>query len=403
MNTSAIESLLLKYHKEYETDKENLYYAKEGIKLLGKRNRKGFEGKRREPVYAGGKTPGAGLAGDEREGRGRTLAKRIRNTFIENGGFYLTGAKVSTPTELAELMQIYRNPYFETVRIIYTQGDQIVGVQGSSSFLPALCFIVDPKMSRGDFKIQMEETMRRLSADGYYITHNHPSGNIKASFEDKLETYRFQTGIKGFRGHIIIDHTEFTLLDKDTEKVFPISERFQVPVFEEIIGNATLLGETISSPEEIANIAKLLETAPNTCTLVFANSKGKINEVTEVSNGFAKSPYFPEYIEKAMLWGGHVSCFVVTQDLNIFQNAFSLIEQKYIQDVLLLQDAGWKTATDDVQKNNDYIFAGKGAQELPFFSFMEEQPKFRVDHRAQFARLKEEARNYFSKDPEKEI
>ena len=57
--------------------------------------------------------------------------------------------------------------------------------------------------------------MYRLGANGYYLQHNHPSGNAKASIEDIRITNKICKNIKGFRGHIIIDHGTYAWIEKD--------------------------------------------------------------------------------------------------------------------------------------------------------------------------------------------
>ena len=51
----------------------------------------------------------------------------------------------------------------------------------------------------------MKDRMERLNADGYYMVHNHPSGNAKASRDDLKITEVFAEKVKGFKGHLIVN------------------------------------------------------------------------------------------------------------------------------------------------------------------------------------------------------
>ena len=60
----------------------------------------------------------------------------------------------------------------------------------------------------------MQDRMQRLSADGYYLIHNHPSGDPSPSQEDIFTTNRIKEageliGIK-LLDHIIIGNNCYT-------------------------------------------------------------------------------------------------------------------------------------------------------------------------------------------------
>ena len=50
----------------------------------------------------------------------------------------LKGYRVSSDEDIATLAQVYRAPRFETFRMIYVKGNQIVGHEGMASRLPAV-------------------------------------------------------------------------------------------------------------------------------------------------------------------------------------------------------------------------------------------------------------------------
>jgi len=51
--------------------------------------------------------------------------------------------------------------------------------------------------------------MHRLGADGYYLLHNHPSGDPLPSEGDQSVTALFESNVRGFRGHVIIDSNRY--------------------------------------------------------------------------------------------------------------------------------------------------------------------------------------------------
>ena len=77
---------------------------------------------------------------------------------------------------------MYRDPRFETFRIIYTKGDEVVDIEAVSSRLPSSSRVFITDIPTGIKK--MNEKMQRINADGYYLLHNHPSGSVKPSQAD---------------------------------------------------------------------------------------------------------------------------------------------------------------------------------------------------------------------------
>lgn len=68
----------------------------------------------------------------------RTVALSISPDLVHQGVVDLKGYRVSSAEDLAKLAQVYRDPRFETFRMIYVKGNQVVGHEGMASRLPAV-------------------------------------------------------------------------------------------------------------------------------------------------------------------------------------------------------------------------------------------------------------------------
>lgn len=127
----------------------------------------------------------------------------------------LTGYTIKEHGDVARLFSIYRHPRIEHFHIVYLNDNgEILAHNAISSGIYNACSVFEyPKnIHRSIYNI--ERRMERLGATGYYIVHNHPSGDISASDSDKRVTSIFDLLIPGFKGHVILDHTEYTLIDK---------------------------------------------------------------------------------------------------------------------------------------------------------------------------------------------
>ncbi|MCC6530913.1 MAG: hypothetical protein IT531_00050, partial [Burkholderiales bacterium] len=180
---------------------------------------------------------------------GAILARAIATSLVARGRASLEGQIVRTAEELAFLAQIYRDPRFETLRYFLVDASgRVVGQFGISSRLPTstTAFLDDPDQ----FISKLDHRMRAAGAVGYWMLHNHPSGFAEASNADLRTTHYIARRLAGFRGHVIIDHDEFSLIkrDGDFEDHIPMGHGGQDPLRQKAPG----LGNIISSPGALA-------------------------------------------------------------------------------------------------------------------------------------------------------
>lgn len=230
---------------------------------------------------------------------GTVLGASIAKDFTESKITSLIGKRISNSRELAVLGQIFRNPAFETFRVFMMRGSTIVGETAVSSRLPGTSAIAAGRYEGGDFIKGIKalaEQMKALNADGYYLLHNHPSGNPKPSKADIAATETFGSnmdGLKGFRGHIVIDQTQFGViahagngkmnssirnLPKET---YQAEGRYDVAVGKAI--PHPLLGTFVADPTHLAKIGKELGNRDNWFQLIGTNRNG-IVAIADVPN-----------------------------------------------------------------------------------------------------------------------
>ena len=71
--------------------------------------------------------------------RAHLLGNGITTKYIRDGGInFIFGAEINSPEDLALMMQLYRNPLFETTRVFYLKDKKVITVEGLSNRLPNL-------------------------------------------------------------------------------------------------------------------------------------------------------------------------------------------------------------------------------------------------------------------------
>jgi hypothetical protein len=221
------------------------------------------------------------------------LGSRLYKGFVAGQANQLVGQTINGPKDLAALAQVYRDPRFETFRVIYMAGDQIVGEAGYTSRLPAMVSLPV------NMETLINTDMVRFGADKFYMLHNHPSGRAQPSLQDQSLTKLIDERTSGMQGHIVIDFNEYAVMAPDGT--------FQV-VLDQTLGavdfNANpelpneLIGRGVRSPLELAQLGKELQTPDGHATLILTTRKGEVQLLVDVPMA-ALSDTSPKGINKA--------------------------------------------------------------------------------------------------------
>lgn len=209
------------------------------------------------------------------------LGARLIANFSAGRPNALIGGHAESARDLAALAQVYRDPRFETFRVAYLSGNKIVGEIGYTSRLPGAVRIdgidLDAKIAQG---------MARFEADGFYILHNHPSGKAQPSAHDERLTVDMAAFVSGFRGHVVIDHNEYAVIDREGRSKVIQDDTLNGTDF---TGNPAvphrLLGQVLNSPRAVAGFAKELQTPHGHATLVLATRPGEVQLIVDVPMG----------------------------------------------------------------------------------------------------------------------
>ena len=251
------------------------------------------------------------------------------------------GREIASVEELADLWQVYRHPRIEHFHIIYTKGDTIVAHNAMSSGRVEQTMAMETA-DLGRLRGRMGSRMRRLGADGYYLVHNHPSGDPSPSAQDAAVTARYMSAVDGFRGHLILDHDTFFLMHPEagaTEDEVQLTGRDMVLPHP---SSPSTVAETpaVKSPESLAAIgAEALRAWPS--ALLFLDAKLRVVAWEPVPQGTRPG----QYIHQRLKQYGAATAMVVTDNSDSFAAwnqalAADPHEKRYrhVQEILHVQD-----------------------------------------------------------------
>jgi hypothetical protein len=213
------------------------------------------------------------------------LGSTMYRNFAEGKPNQLIGQRVNDGADLAAIAQVYRDPRFETFRVVMTRNGDVVSEFGISSRLPAMVRFADTVTS------DVAKAMREAGADSFFMMHNHPSGKSNPSPADERATIKFAKDIPGFKGHVVIDHNEYSMIDKDGRHYTVQAPEFDSMDFKTDMEQPhAALGISISSPFGVAEAAKRIEAREGEAILIStAGGKNEINLIASIPLNFLEA------------------------------------------------------------------------------------------------------------------
>ena len=277
----------------------------------------------------------------------KTIYNAINEDNIMKKYVDLRDIKIESRNDLLKTCQVFKNPKFETFRIIYMRNNKIINYESITSKLPNSCNVFRVKAKTPYLKTikgfeDINRRMYRLGANGYYLQHNHPSGNAKASINDMILTERLSKNVKGFKGHIIVDHGTYAWIERDTRtgKLKANNNIFidYLPTLnsQELIKDSPLLHKTISSRNELARLMYDVKHSNNYSCLVLTSATNNIRLFQEVPNTFINMNYrqIGGYIKNRCINTGSIRAFLATMDRPFFERAKDLVKLGYVSDCI---------------------------------------------------------------------
>lgn len=259
---------------------------------------------------------------------GSVRALGITSDLRREGSTALVGRTVEHPKELAELAQVYRDPRYETFRVFFVktskQGagdvqrgtDTIIHATGVSARLPGEAPLLPKGLGATHFAAWLKGEMERTGADGYYLLHNHPSGDPNASSADKAITTRIARDVPGFIAHVVINSGKYGVINEyGGDKVRDLTGLGPDKLFVPAKPHA-MLGVEIGHFEQLAKAAKSLQ-QEGFVTLVGVDSKNGVRVIADYPESeLDRSPLvLAAALRRLQRMSGAASVFMVGRNL----------------------------------------------------------------------------------------
>lgn len=203
-------------------------------------------------------------------------AIRIAQNFKESGTDTLVGKKVNNANDLAELAQVLRDPRMETLRVfLVNDNNTIVNHFAMSSRLAG-----SVQFNRDDVLDAVKDyKLKDQSVTGYYLLHNHPTGDPTPSNQDVEATKNIGGDVSGLLGHIVIDSDSYSVIDPlgDVE-----AKSLDIAAAEQYSLDNWAVNLKMENADDLANLAKGMQQKTGFFTLIGLDTNNRVTAIMDV-------------------------------------------------------------------------------------------------------------------------
>lgn len=283
----------------------------------------------------------------------------IAATFAREKATALVGHFVTHTSELADLAQIYRDPRHETLRVFFVKGAKIIHATAASTRSAGSAPLL-AQTSGNDFAAWVKEQMASSGADGFYLLHNHPTGDPTPSPEDKDITSRVAREATGFKGHVVINSNRYATISAKGE-----AEVFHLPAYiaDKLLTPSVpheMLGSVINNTAKLATLAKGAQAqADKHFSLVIVGPKYNVRAIVDVPRSMLDRPNLIVMgtLRRYLRMAGGDRVFLIGQRQDLDNPA---MKEAYAQGILL-------DGVDDLGRTMSSINPPRDSQDLPDF------------------------------------
>lgn len=221
----------------------------------------------------------------------KVIYNKLENIKFNQGYIDLNNSSIQDKNDLIDVCNIFRDPRFETFRIFYMKGNKIVAQEAVTSRIPDAVILFNEKTGEPIRTFEkMNNRMKRLDADGYYLAHNHPSGFVKPSREDMEITRNFAANVEGFLGHIIVGNSNrYSIIEKNEEGLILmpneqiLNESILNNVEEKFVDNS-FYNIKISSRDELVALFMKMQNEKEYSTAILTDAQNNVRMVLDIPN-----------------------------------------------------------------------------------------------------------------------
>lgn len=306
----------------------------------------------------------------------KVVYNKLENlSFYDKGYIDLSESKIKKKNDLVNVCNIFRDPRYETFRIFYMKNDKIIGQEAITSKIPNAVVVFSRGKDTPNNPIRSFEKMnnriKRLGADGYYLAHNHISDSAVPSMEDMDITREFAANVGGFLGHIVLGNSNrYSIIEEDSKGriLMPKEKTLEDSIINEVkdkLKENSLYDVRISNRDELVAILKQIQNEKEYSTAILTDCKCNIRMVLDIPNKMFNQELknLNGFFKNIARNSGSTRVFIGTKDKDTYNKILKHIEYGTIKDMVCVDNNGNLIVDDFIMCSQD-LFDKEKTQKL---------------------------------------
>lgn len=296
----------------------------------------------------------------------KVVYNKLDNIRVNNQGYVdLSNSSIKKKKDLVNVCNIFRDARYETFRIFYMKNDKIVGQEAITSRIPNAVIVFPEEKNSGSNPAKayekMNNRMKRLGADGYYLAHNHSSESAKPSQQDMEITRNFVANVEGFLGHIVLGNSDrYSIIEENSRGLILMPKekslnKNTLTDMQEKLKENTLYDIKISSREDLVALLKQIQNEKEYSTAILTNGKGNIRMILDIPNKMfnQNEKNLNGFFKNLARNSGSTRVFIGTQNRETYNKV--LEHQKYgtIKDLIYIDNKNNLIRGADIKESPD--------------------------------------------------
>lgn len=296
----------------------------------------------------------------------KVVYNKLDNIKVNNQGYVdLSNSSIKKKKDLVNVCNIFRDARYETFRIFYMKNDKIVGQEAITSRIPNAVIVFPEEKNSGSNPAKayekMNNRMKRLGADGYYLAHNHSSESAKPSQQDMEITRNFVANVEGFLGHIVLGNSDrYSIIEENSRGLILVPKekslnKNTLTDMQEKMKENTLYDIKISSREDLVALLKQIQNEKEYSTAILTNGKGNIRMILDIPNKMFNQDEknLNGFFKNLARNSGSTRVFIGTQNRETYNKV--LEHQKYgtIKDLIYIDNKNNLIRGADIKESPD--------------------------------------------------
>ena len=306
----------------------------------------------------------------------KVVYNKLENlSFNDKGYIDLSESKIKKKNDLVNICNIFRDPRYEIFRIFYMKNDKIIGQEAITSKIPNAVIVFSHGKDTQNNPIRSFERMnnriKRLGADGYYLAHNHISESANPSMEDMDITREFAANVDGFLGHIVLGSSNrYSIIEEDSRGriLMPKEKTLEDSILNNVkdkLKENSLYDVRISNRDELVAILKQIKNEKEYSTAILTDCKCNIRMVLDIPNKMFNQELenLNGFFKNMARNSGSTRVFIGTKDKDTYNKVLKHIEYGTIKDMVCVDNKGNLIVDDEIMCTRD-LFDKEKSQKL---------------------------------------